>query len=168
MRASASSMPGTWVVPRKVEWSSFASCSARAALTWGWQWPIVVVHREETPSRWRRPSTSISQGPSARSTTVGSSSTQWACWVNGCQTAAASRAIQAAAFRAGPVAGLSALMTIADSSPVGFLQIYLEDGYEPQHNRIDTRGLFRPAAPSATPSDITEAMTGCFFTSLGA
>jgi hypothetical protein len=51
MRVSESSMPGVWVVPRNVEWSSLASWAVIAALISGCPWPSVVVHSEETPSR---------------------------------------------------------------------------------------------------------------------
>src|SRR5262249_59938310 len=56
------------------------------------RWPCTLHQSELTPSRYRRPRSSMSSLPSARSTISGSSDGQTAIWVNGCQTCARSRA----------------------------------------------------------------------------
>src|SRR5215469_16886378 len=90
--ASASSMEGTDASPSSVECATRSSCARTASSISRFLCPCTLHQSELTPSRYRRPRSSTSSLPSARSMISGSSDGQTAIWVNGCQTLARSRA----------------------------------------------------------------------------
>src|SRR5574343_785104 len=93
-RRSANSTAGRCVKPASMTCSSWFSCSVMAALMCGWPWPNRLTHQELMASRYRLPSKSSSQIPSARA--IGTSGSDGWCfiWVQGCQTAVRLRCSQ--------------------------------------------------------------------------
>src|SRR5215471_18099746 len=85
-------MEGTDASPSRVECATRSSCARTASSISRLRWPCTLHQSELTPSRYRRPRSSMSSLPSARSTISGSSEGQTAIWVNGCQTWARSSA----------------------------------------------------------------------------
>src|SRR5262249_38899643 len=90
--ASASSMEGTEASPSSVEWAPRSGCARTPSSISRLACPCTLHQCELTPSRYRRPRSSTSSLPSARSMISGSSDGQTAIWVKGCQTWARSRA----------------------------------------------------------------------------
>ncbi len=49
-----------------------SSCRSAAATSRGWRWPKLIAEYAASMSRYRRPSTSVTQAPSAAEMTTGS------------------------------------------------------------------------------------------------
>src|SRR4029077_2349600 len=78
-------MAGSWVRPKNVPWANLPSWVCKASSNSFFRWPKTFTHRDETPSRNRRPCTSFRHTPSADSMITGSRRALSVCWVKGCQ-----------------------------------------------------------------------------------